>query len=78
MFKRLFAAALGILGSISSKVTGVELTPPSNMVIEKFPDWHRGYTHAPIPRGFYRQGGTHGSTRIRRFRSLKNKRRHGL
>jgi len=57
MFKRLFAAALDLLGMASSKVTGA---------------------HAFIPQGFYRRGGTHGSTHIRRFRSLKEKRRRGL
>lgn len=78
MFKRLFAAALGLLGVASSKMTGVDLTPPADMIINKVPDWHRGYTRAHIPHGFMRVNGTHGSTHIRRFRSLKEKRRRGL
>lgn len=78
MFKQILVAALGLLGVASSKVTGVDTTPPSRANV---PDWMGGYTGSIIPRGFKRFGGTHGSTRIRRFRSLKNKaraRRHGL
>lgn len=75
MFKRLFAAALGLLGVISSKVTGVDITPPSD-ILTKVPDVHHNYVRTSIPRGFMRINGTHGSTRRRRFKSLKAKDRH--
>lgn len=79
MFKQILVAALGLLGMASSKVTGVDITPPPG--VNKVPDWMGGYNGVYIPRGFRRFGGTHGSTRTRRFRSLKAKakaHRHGV
>lgn len=78
MFKRplaMLAALAGLVGRAASAVTGVDVTPPPHVLAAKdrVPDWMGGYNDVYIPRGFRRFGGTHGSTRTRRFRSLKNK-----
>lgn len=76
MFKQILVAALGLLGAASSKVTGVNITPPPELTNQhNIPTWMGGYTRVHIPNGFRRFGGTHGSTRQRRFKSLKNKAR---
>lgn len=73
----MLAALAGLVGRAASAVTGVDVTPPPHVLAAKdhVPDWHGGYAGAHIPRGFMRINGTHGSTRTRRFRSLKNKSR---
>lgn len=56
MFKQILVAALGLLGMASSKVTGVDITPPPG--VNKVPDWMGGYNGVYIPRGFRRFGRT--------------------